>query len=181
MDPTSFDLKMKAKQLEREAKKLQKEATKERNKAQNELKRGNRAAAQLYASNAVRYDQQATTMLQNCAAITGMQTDLRQAQITQQVAATQKATTKQMGKTVEQINLEKVSKDRIAMDALNSKTGAAHQLLTNGENQNDLDALTDDLLNQLSAENQVDITDTGLSIPTSTIPNAPMPSAMGYH
>ncbi|KAK8894043.1 hypothetical protein M9Y10_022475 [Tritrichomonas musculus] len=156
MDQKTFEVKMQAKQLEREAKRMQKEANKERNKAKNELKRGNRAAAALYAQNAVRYDQQATQLLQSVAATNGYATDMRQAQVSAQMAKTMGQATAGMEKSAKQVNLNKLSANRTKMDGLKEKMGAAQDLLVNGDGQMDLNAGAEDLLATLEAENAED-------------------------
>lgn len=166
MNKQSFALKMDSKQLEREARRLQKEATKERNKAKAELKRGNRAAASLYAQNAVRYDQQATAILQNVAATNGMATDMQSAEVTAQMAKNLNNTTKQMQKISNKTNLDQLSANRLKMDGLKQKMGAAHDLLTNGEGEMDLNAGAEDLLAALEAENAQDAITQIQDIPT---------------
>ena len=155
MDKNAFQLKMQSKQLENEAKRIQKEATKERNKAKAALKKGNRAAAQLYAQNAVRYDQQAAQLLQSASTTTGYATDLRQAQVTKQMAQNMTIATNGLAQNVKAVDLNKVSAQRTKLDGLKEKMGAAHELLA-GEGEMDLQAGADDLLAALEQENQED-------------------------
>ena len=155
MDKNSFQLKMQAKQLENEAKRLQKEATKERNKAKASLKKGNRAAAQLYAQNAVRYDQQAQQLLQSASTTQGYATDLRQGVVAAQMAKNMTVATAGLEHNVKAVNLEKVSAQRTKLDGLKQKMGAAHELLA-GEGEMELQAGADDLLAALEAENAED-------------------------
>ncbi|OHS92867.1 SNF7 family protein [Tritrichomonas foetus] len=176
MNPQAFQVKMQAKQLEREAKRLQKEANKERAKAKAELKRGNRATAQLYAQNAVRYDQQATQLLQSCAATQGYATDMRQAEVQAQMAKTMGVATSGMAQSAQKVNLDKLSENRTKMDGLKQKMGAAHDLLTNGEGEMDLNAGADDLLSQLEAENAEDAMMQIADIPTG-VPAMAAPAA----
>ena len=152
MDPASFNIRFQAKSLEREARKAQKESIKERNKAKNELKKGNRANAGLYAQNACRMDQQANLYLRNASAAQGYAADIRQAQITNEMSKTMNEATKAMGKTAKTINLEKMSENRYKMDNMRQRLGAANDLLTCGEGQMDLNAGADNLLAQLDQE-----------------------------
>ncbi|KAK8895593.1 hypothetical protein M9Y10_024063 [Tritrichomonas musculus] len=180
MDQKAFEVKMQAKQLEREAKRMQKEANKERNKAKAELKRGNRAAAQLYAQNAVRYDQQANQLLQSVAATNGYAVDMRQAQVSAQMAQTMAQATAGMEKSAKQVNLEKLSANRTKMDGLKEKMGAAQDLLVNGDGQMDLNAGAEDLLATLDAENAQEALTQIADIPMGQpIVNPGMP-AQGY-
>lgn len=180
MDQKTFEVKMQAKQLEREAKRMQKEANKERNKAKNELKRGNRATAALYAQNAVRYDQQATQLLQSVAATNGYATDMRQAQVSAQMAKTMAQATAGMEKSSKQVNLDKLSANRTKMDGLKQKMGAAHDLLTNGEGEMDLNAGAEDLLATLEQENAEDALTQIADIPSGQpLPNQGLP-AQGF-
>ncbi|OHT06981.1 SNF7 family protein [Tritrichomonas foetus] len=178
MDKASFMVKMDGKSLEREAKRLQKEAQKERNKAKAELKKGNRQTAQLYAQNAVRYDQQATSLLQSCSATQGYATDMRNAQVAANMAKTMSKATAGMQKNANKINLDKLSANRTKMDGLKQKLGAAHDLMTNGEGEIDLNAGAEDLLATLEAENAEDAMIQMADIPTG-IPSMAAPVGTG--
>ena len=149
----SFTLKMQAKQLENEARRYQKEANKERNKARAELKKGNRATAQLYAQNATRFEQQAQVLLQQCAATTGHATDLRRAEATAQGAKSMGFATGKMKKITAEMNLEKMSDNRTKLDGMKQIHGAAHDILTQGEGDMEISAAADDLLAALEVEN----------------------------
>jgi len=157
MDQASFNMKMQAKQLEREARNMQKAAQKERAKARMELKKGNRAAAQLYAQNAVRYEQQANTLLQGCAATNGYATDLRAGVVSAQMAQNMNKATAGLNSVVKKVDLQKVSAQRTKMDGLKAKMSTANELLVGqGESEMEVNACADDLLAQLEAENQQD-------------------------
>lgn len=171
MDKRSFELKMQGKSLEREAKRLQNEAKKERNKAKAELKKGNRATAQLYAQNAVRYEQQATQLLQSCATTQGYATDMRQAQVSAEMARAMNKATEGMAQCSQNINMNKIAANRTKMDGLKSKMGAANELMNNTENEIDLNAGTEELLAALDEENneaaRMEITEIPMGIPTT--------------
>jgi charged multivesicular body protein 1 len=149
----SFQVKMQAKQLEAEAMRLQKEANKERTKARAELRRGNRQTAALYAQNAVRYDQQANQILQSCAAVTGMATDMRAAEVTAHTSKTMGVATAAMAASGARVDLATLSRNRTKMDGLKQHIGAAHDLITNAEGQEQVTAGADDLLAALEEEN----------------------------
>ena len=166
MDQRSFQVKMQGKSLEREAKRLQKEALKERKKAKAELKKGNRATANLYAQNAVRYEQQATQLLQSCATTQGFATDMRQAQVSADMARTMNRATAGMEKCSKAVNLEKISANRNKMDGLKAKMGAANDLMNNTEGEMELNAGAEDLLAALEAENNEDAMLQMADIPT---------------
>jgi charged multivesicular body protein 1 len=153
MDPTTLKVRMNAKQLESEAKRLQKQANQERTKARAELKRGNRAAASLYAQNAVRFDNQATQLLQNSAAVTGMGTDIHSAQVTAQTAQTMNVATAAIAGATKKVNLDQLAANRQKMDGLKQRMGAAHDLLCNGEGDMEVNAGADELLAALEEEN----------------------------
>ena len=176
MDKVSFKVKMDGKSLEREAKRLQKEAIKERNKAKMELKKGNRSAAALYAQNAVRLEQQANSCLQSCAATQSYATDIRSAQVTADMARTMQTATNAMSKSANSVKLEKISANRTKMDGLKQKLGAAHDLITNGEGDIDLNAGAEDLLSTLEQENAeyalMQITDIPSGVPVMNVPGA---------
>ena len=155
MDPTSLNMKIQSKQLEHEAQKFQKMSQQERNKARIELKKGNRAAAQMYAKQAVMYEQQQIKLLQNAGAVNGYTTDLRQGQVQAQMSKTMDDATKHMQKTSNQVNLNKVAANRNKMDGINQKLGAAHVLLTGDPNQANINAAADDLLYSLDDEIQM--------------------------
>jgi charged multivesicular body protein 1 len=148
-----FQVRMQAKQLESEARRLMKEANKERQRAKSELARGNRAAAGLYAQNAVRYQQQAEQLLQNAAAVNGMALDMKAAQATAATAKTMGLATGAMAQATEQVNLAQLSKNRTKMDGLKQQMGAAHELLTGAEGETQLQAGAEDLLASLEDEN----------------------------
>lgn len=146
---------MQSKSLENEAKRLNKEATKERNKAKAALKKGNRGAAQLYAQNAVRYEQQAAQILQSASTTAGYATDLRAGAVTAQMAKNMNMATAGLEKNVKSVNLDKVSAQRTKLDGLKEKMGTANTLLT-GEGDIEVAAGADDLLTALEAENYED-------------------------
>ena len=156
MDRNSFQLKMQAKQLENEAKRMQKEATKERNKAKAALKKGNRAAASLYAQNAVRYDNQAAQLLQSAGTANGYATDLRNGAVAAQMARSMDQATVGLEAHMNSINIDKASAQRTKLDGLKEKMGTAHELLT-GEADLELQTGADDLLAALEAENAEDV------------------------
>lgn len=166
MDPKSFQMKMQGKELEREARRCQKEAAAQRKKAKLELKKGNRAAAQMYAQNAVRYDQQANSLLQNCSATQGFATDMRTAAVSAQMATTMQSAATGMEQCSKKINLEKVAANRTKMDGLKQKMGAAHELLVGGEGEMEIGAGAEDLLAALEAENAEDAMNQIADIPT---------------
>lgn len=172
MDKKTCEVKCQSKMLEFESKRLQKEANKERMKAKRELKRGNRANAALYAKNAVLYDQQATQMLQNVGATNGFATDMRQAQVMASMAKTMSKAKHSMEKSAKKVNLQKLSHNRTKIEGLKSKMGAAHDLLTNGEGDMDLNVGAEDLLATLDAETQQEalsqISDIPTGIPMAT-------------
>ena len=181
MDKRSFQLKMQGKSLEREAKRLQNEAAKERRKAKAELKKGNRATAQLYAQNAVRYEQQATQLLQSCATTQGFATDMRQAQVSADMAKAMNSATVGMTKCSESVNLDKISANRAKMDGLKQRMGAANDLMNNTEGEMELNAGAEDLLSALEAENNEDAMMQIADIPTG-IPSTGQAQAnkLGY-
>lgn len=156
MDQQVLEIKMKATQLQNEAQKVLKECVKERLIAKNDLKKGNRATAALHAQNAVRYEQQAKQMLQNVAALNGYATNLQQAQTSASMAQTMNQAANSIQKNQKQTNLNQLSANRTKMDGLKQNMGAAHDLLTNGEGQMDLDAGADDLLATLETEVTMD-------------------------
>lgn len=149
----SFQVKMQGKQLENEAKKCMTEATKHRNKAKAELRKGNRAAAQMYAQSAMRFEQQANQLLQQAGATTSYAIDMRAAETTSQMAHTMALATTQMTETSKKINLDKVSANRSKLNTLKEKMGAAHDLLTVGEDDMEINAGAEDLLAALEREN----------------------------
>jgi charged multivesicular body protein 1 len=149
----SFQVRMQAKQLESEARRLLKDANKERQRAKTELSRGNRAAAALYAQNAVRYEQQANQLLQNASAVNGMALDMKAAQTTAQTAKTMGVATGAMAQATAHVDLTKLSKNRTRMDGLKQQMGAAHEMLTGGEGETQLQAGAEDLLAALEEEN----------------------------
>jgi charged multivesicular body protein 1 len=153
MSQRSFQVKMQAKQLESEAKRLQKDANKERAKARAELRKGNRQTAALYAQNAVRYDQQANEILQNCAAVTGMATDMRSAEVTANTAKVAGVATAAISASSAKVNLATLSRNRAKMDGLKQHMGAAHELITNADGQEQVTAGAEDLLAALDEEN----------------------------
>ena len=172
---------MQGKSLEREAKRLQNEAAKERRKAKAELKKGNRATAQLYAQNAVRYEQQATQLLQSCATTQGFATDMRQAQVSADMAKAMNSSTVGMTKCSESVNLDKISANRAKMDGLKQRMGAANDLMNNTEGEMELNAGAEDLLSALEAENNEDAMMQIADIPTG-IPSTGQAQAnkLGY-
>ena len=163
---------MQAKQLEHEARRLQKEANKERNKAKAELKKGNRATAQMYAQNAIRFEAQAQTLLQQCAATTGYAADMRTAESTAQTAKTMGLATKGMADATKKVDLEKLSANRTKMDSYKQKAGAANDLLTQGEGDMEIAAGAEDLLASLEVENNeyamMQISDIPQGVPVQT-------------
>lgn len=172
-DATSMRLRMQAKQQEVEARRLMKESQKERSKAKAALKKGNRPAANLYAQNAVRYEQQANKLLQNSAASVGMMTDVQAAETSAQMARAMGVTTSQMGKISNQINMDKVSADRGKMDELKDRMSTAHELLTHGNDALELEAATSDALaaleDEIYAENEVAMEEPPMSIPQAGV------------
>jgi charged multivesicular body protein 1 len=150
---TSLKIRMSAKALENDAKRFQKQAAQERAKAKAELARGNRATAALYAQNAVRFEQQANSLLQHSATTTGMGTEIRMAEVTAQTAQTMKVASSAMQHATKQVNLEQLAKERQKMDGLKQQMGAAHELITNGEGEMEVNAGAEDLLAQLDEEN----------------------------
>ena len=179
MDKNSFQLKMQGKQLENEAKRLQKEAGKERAKAKAAMKRGNRSAASLYAQNAVRYEQQAASILQSASTTNGYATDLRASAVAAQMSKSMDIATNGLEKHVNAVDLNKVSAQRSKLNGLKEKIGATHELLV-GEGDLELQASADDLLSALEAENMEDqvlqLDEIPGDFPASTEPN----SATGY-
>ena len=157
MDPASFNMKMEAKSLEREARNMQKQAQKERTKAKQELKKGNKAAAQLYAQNAIRYEAQANTLLQGSAATNGYATDLRAGVVNAQMAQNMAKATSGLDRAVKKVDLQKICAQKTKMDGLKTKMSAANELLVGiGDSELETQAGTEDLLAQLEAENQQD-------------------------
>ena len=156
MDQQVLQIKMQAAQLQSEAQKVLKECVKERLIAKNDLKKGNRQTAALHAQNAVRYEQQAKQMLQNVAALNGYAINLEQAQTSASMAKTMNQAASSIQKNEKQTNLNQLSANRTKMDGLKQNMGAAHDLLTNGEGQMDLNAGAEDLLATLEAENAED-------------------------
>lgn len=153
MDP-EFALRMQAKQLEHEARRCQQESGKDRNKAKAELRKGNRGMAQMYAQTSVRADGQASTLLQQSAAVTAQRIDLQMARTTAETAKTMDIATKAMADATKRVDLEQLSANRTKMDGLRSQLGAANDLLTMGEAQLDVQAGADALLGNLEAEIQ---------------------------
>lgn len=156
MNQKSFEMRMQSKQLEREAKKASKEALKQRNLAKKELARGNRAAAQLYAQNAIRYEQQANQLLQNCSAISSMATDINTAETTGKMAHMQSVATSELNQKVSQIDPNKVAAQRVAYDAHKSNLNAVNDIITNPEGQQDLAMGADNILDSLYDEIAMD-------------------------
>lgn len=156
MDQQVLQIKMQAAQLQSEAQKVLKECVKERLIAKNDLKKGNRQTAALHAQNAVRYEQQAKQMLQNVAALNGYAVNLEQAQTSASMAKTMNQAASSIQKNEKQTNLNQLSANRTKMDGLKQNMGAAHDLLTNGEGQMDLNAGADDLLSTLEDEVTMD-------------------------
>lgn len=147
-----MQLRMQAKQFENEAKRLNKEATKERNKAKAALKKGNRAAAQLYAQNAVRYEQQANNLLQSAATTQGYATDIGAARVTAQMNRNMAVATHGLQQNVAAVNVDKVAAQRSKLDQLHDKVNVANQLVT-GESDLSVQAEGDDLLAAIEMEN----------------------------
>lgn len=192
MDQQVMQIKMQALQLQNEAKKILKECVKERTLAKNDLKRGNRATATLHAQNAVRYEQQAKQILQNAAALNGYASDMQQAQTQAKMSQTMDQAAKEMQKNAKQTNLNQLSANRTKMDGLKQNMGAAHNLLTQGDGDMDLQANADDLLSNLEDEVTFDAMSAQPAIPQGqpiqnmpnlqtpqaypTIPGQPMPS-----
>lgn len=155
MDKNSFQLKMQAKQLENEAKRMMKEANKEKAKAKAALKKGNRAAAALYAQNATRYEAQANQLLQSAGTTNGYATDLRAGAVAAQMARNMAQATTGLESNVKAVDVNKVSAQRTKLDGLKTKMAAANELLT-GEDDLEAQAGADDLLAALEAENAAD-------------------------
>lgn len=149
----SFQMKMQAKQLEREAKRMQKESLKEKNKAKAELKKGNRAAANLYAQNSIRYEQQANMLLQQAATANGYSVDLQAGKVNAQMAANMSKATAGLQQATAQVNLQKVSAQRTKMDGLKTRMATANELLTGSSDADGINAGADDLLQALENEN----------------------------
>lgn len=150
----SFQVKMHGKQLENEAKRCMTEADKHRKRAQDALKKGSRAAAQMYAQSAVRFEQQANQLLQQAATTIGYSIDMRAAETTTQMANTMSLATGSMAEAANKVNLDQVSANRTKMDGLKQKLEAAHHLLTVGEGDLEIQSGADDLLLALERENQ---------------------------
>jgi len=172
-----MQLKLQAKQLENEAKRLMKDAAKEKTKAKAALKKGNRAAAQLYAQNAVRFEQQAQQILQSCATTTGFATDLRSGVVSANMAKNMSLATTGLEQTVQSVDLKKVADQKIKMDSLKQKMGAAHELITNGEGELEVSSGAEDLLLALEDENAEDamlqIGDIPMGMPVQPAPSIP--------
>ena len=147
-----MQLKMQAKQFENEAKRCQKEAAKERAKAKAALKKGNKAAAQLYAQNAIRFETQAQQLLQSCAATNGYATDIRMGTQSLQMSKNMNLATSQLDKTVHELNVEKIASQRTKLDSLKTKMGATHELLVGGEGELEVAVGAEDLLSALELE-----------------------------
>ncbi|OHS98024.1 SNF7 family protein [Tritrichomonas foetus] len=142
-----------AQELEREAKENMVESMKERKLAKIELKRGNRAAAQLHAQNCIRYEKSSKDMLLNVSSLKSMISDLIQSQNTEKMAENMNQTTKEMSKAAAQTNIQKVSENRNQYDQNRTRMQTAHQLLTNEEGQEDLNAMADGVIDLLDVEN----------------------------
>lgn len=144
---------MAGKQLESEAKRCMNEAAKHRKKARDEMRKGNRAAATMYAQSAVRFEQQANQLLQQAATTIGFSIDMRASETTSQMANTMAVATAGMDAAAKRVNLDQVSANRSKMDGLKQKMGAAHHLLTVGEGDLEIQSGAEDLLLALEREN----------------------------
>lgn len=169
MNANAFHIRMQAKQLENEAKKMQKEAQKERTKAKNELKRGNRACAELHAKNSVRYEQQARDLLQQVATLNGYGIDMRSATVSSGMANNLHTATKSMSESMAKTNIHKVAAQKEKHNALKDKIGSANKIVS-GQEDNLVKDETVSLVSQLEQENEADaliMCDIPQSMPTS--------------
>lgn len=143
---------MQAKQLENEAKRLLIQSDIERNKARNELKKENRAAAKIYAENAVRYGHQAEFLLQNACAIQGYNANARQIQNQVGMIKTMNTAANHFQKTASQIHLSKISKEHTKKEEIKQKVNDAHDILTKSQSQELINAQAESLLASLNNE-----------------------------
>lgn len=146
------DRQIQAMQLENEAKRLFIQSDIERNKARNELKKENRAAAKIFAENAVRYSHQATFLLQNAYALHGYNANAKQIQNqVGMINSLNKATT-HFQKTASQISLSKISKEHTKKEEILQKVSDAHDILTQSQSQEYVSVQAESLLASLNNE-----------------------------
>jgi hypothetical protein len=107
----------------------------------------------------------------------GMGIDIQAAQTTTQTANTMRVATQAIGQASKAINIDQLAADRQRMDGLKQRLGAAHDLLTNGEGDMEVNAGAEELLTALEEENNqlamLQIADIPEGVPTYTVPGQP--------
>ena len=161
-------LKVQEKMLLKSAEREEKNANKERNKAKKELATGNRDLAKLYATNAVRAQNQAFFLQQNAAKISAMVVDLKMSEVQKKMAKSLDTVVKEMGKSIGSMDLEKLAAATLKYDQVRGKVSEAGQMINATEGS--VEAESANLLDSLENEILVEMDNPLNDIPTTDQP-----------
>ena len=159
-------LRVQEKMLTKESQKEEREANKERNKAKLALKKGDRAAAQYHAQNAIRCQNHAQFLLQNASRISSMVVDLKMSDVQKDMAKNLDKVVKEMQKSVGSMNMEALAAAAVKYDAIRGKVSEAGSIInqTEAEVEGEGMSMLEDLENEIMVEMDADA---GLEIPTA--------------
>lgn len=141
---------------------MQQQSSKERSLAKSEMRKGNKAMAQLHAQNAIRFEQQANMILQNACGVHAVRIDIAKAKATRDMVAMQEEAAKQMEQVVKKIDPVKVTKTQMRMDATKEKVGVVNQVMNPAGT---VDAGAEDLMAALENEISVEGLNAAVNIP----------------
>lgn len=125
-----FQLRFQEKMLNKQADKEEKNATKERNIAKRHLAKGERAFAQLHATNSVRSQEHSLFLRQNAAQISQMVADLRMAEVQAKMAKSLSVAAKEMEKSLKNMNLEQIAKVSMKYEQITGKSKEVQSMLS---------------------------------------------------